>query len=174
MRLGWNLKRCIIAGLVYNEKCYHQDLVKSIHKPIVITIRHDFTAIPALTMEDTISLKIPCNHADDTTSFEVRPPEENTSEVGISSSLLAERISIFYYQKTLELVPNVNRVVIVMAIKEIAAIQMKISDVQVHYYCITIVTYHHCQNHSPFIIIHMNFNTNCLIIRFMIEKVADV
>ena len=70
---------------------------------------------------------------------------QKKKRVKVEASLpYVQKELIYSIIKTLELVPNVDRVVVIMTIKEIATMQIKISNVQVHYYCIAILTYHHC------------------------------
>ena len=129
LKVTRNLKRFIVARSVYNRECCHQDLVKSISKPIIITTTQDFVAILPLTMEDVLSLKILCTHSDNATSFQLGPFDDNLTEGQSLANLALERINIFYYPKIMELMPNVDSVMVIMTIKPIVAMQIKITDI---------------------------------------------
>lgn len=141
LRVDQAIKRYIMAHDVHTTQCFPEDLINSFHKPIVITTTHNFSDIPSLTMDDVRFLKLPCMHSDHPTVVPPLPLQQNPDGIKCCSALSAERANVFYYPKTLQLVPNIERVIVVMAIKQIVALQVRISNVQVLQFSTSSVVY---------------------------------
>lgn len=115
---------------IRNICCYEMDFLKSLSKVVVITTKHDVNAIPILTENEILSQKRHCMHYEALNHHQLHE-EANNSNGHNSSCLSEERVNIFYYPKTIELVPNIDKVIHLMVTKHIVAMEIKISNVQV-------------------------------------------
>ena len=141
-RVDHAVKSYIMSHPIHNRRCYNNEFISSISTPLVITTAHNFNDIPSLTIDAVRSLRIQCMHPNDDSIIQTVPQHTNTDDVTNPPALGAERVNIFYYPKTLELFPHIDRLILAMPIKQISTFEIFISNVQVLCYSTPILLYH--------------------------------